>query len=95
MRIGNVEFRNSTTNSGPELIHWNKRESGDEYCYVICSFIPSSEGYFMQTIGDRYAIALFDEDEGERVKLMTRYAFQQLNSEFELKEGEKDYYERF
>ncbi len=95
MRIGNIEFKYSEGNGRYELIRWSQRESGDEYCYVICFFTPYSEGHFMQTISDRYVEALFDESEGERVRLMTRYAFQHLNNEFELKEGEKDYYERF
>ena len=50
MRKGNIEFRYSETNKSYVLVKCQE----SEVCYVVAFFIKKSEGYDMETVGNRF-----------------------------------------
>jgi hypothetical protein len=93
MRKNNIEFRKSGVrdskgyipeNRDPELIEWEYDETNKkEYCFTLCWFKKDNEGYYMETIGDRF----FNSTEPEVVMLMGKYALKILNAEFDVENG--------
>ena len=72
MRKGSIEFRWSTANKSHELVKLQKGGT----CYVIAFFRKTSEGYDMETVGDR-----FFEDADAWV--VGKHAIQFLNAVFD------------
>jgi hypothetical protein len=81
MRVGDLEFRR-IENREAEIVGWRMPDM-KEYCFTIAFFKKDSEGYYMETVGNR----LVDEDPVAFHKLM-KYAFTVLNAEFDLLEDE-------
>ena len=93
MRYNNVEFRqpgladshgHRTDEDRPsEIIAWVYIEDYDkETCYTICWLKSDKEGYYMQTIGDRYV----EYEDMEALNHVTKYAMRTLNIQFEFEE---------
>ena len=53
IRIGDIEFRWSTTNNKHELVKWYVSCDG-RYCMVVAFFDRHREGFDMRTVGDRF-----------------------------------------
>lgn len=93
MRYNNVEFRQNGVKDSHgytidedrqnEIIAWNYSESLDkETCYTICWLKSDKEGYYMETVGDRYV----EYKDMEALNHVTRYALRILNTQFEFEE---------
>jgi hypothetical protein len=82
MRFRNVEFRWSKVNNKYELVKWFTRDSGDS-CYVVAFFNKHTEGYDMETVGDR-----FFEDKDAWV--VGKYGLEFLNAIFEIEKQEEE-----
>ena len=55
MKLNDIEFRWSDTNKAHELIQWFVRDIPlKPHCIVIAFFRKGSEGYYMETVGDRF-----------------------------------------
>ena len=50
MRKGDIEFRFSKSNALYELVKWQS----DTSCYVVAFFRKDKEGYYPETIGERF-----------------------------------------
>jgi len=93
MRYNNVEFRQNGVKDShgytidedrpSEIIAWIYSESlGEETCITICWLKRGKEGYYMETVGDRY----FEYKDMEALNHVTRYAMKILNTQFEFEE---------
>ena len=74
MRKGNIEFRWSKINKKHELIKW--REQAPDTCFTVAFFIKSKEGYYMETVGNRFFL---DHD----AWIVGKHALSFLNAVFE------------
>ena len=94
MRYNNVEFRQSempdshghkTDEDRPnEIIAWVYNEKTDkETCYTICWLKADKEGYYMETVGNRYV----EYEDMEALNHVTKYAMRTLNTQFEFEEN--------
>jgi len=82
-RVGQIEFRWSETNNSYELTQWLQSQTEDkEYCIVIAFMRKGSEGYYMETVGDRHLNALREWQ--KETTLITEYAFDFLEAEYNL-----------
>ena len=93
MRYNNVEFRQNGVKDShgytidedrpSEIIAWIYSESlGKETCITICWLKSDKEGYYMETIGDRYV----EYEDMEALNYVTKYAMRILNTQFEFEE---------
>ena len=89
-RCANIEFRHSNGNNRYELVEWHHRKTGAflNYCITIASFQKSSEGYDMETVGERYQRSL--EENHAVVIALTKYAFTVLRALFAIEEAERE-----
>ena len=90
MRYKNVELRQQgvpdsheyiiTEDRPNEIISWTYDESrGKEYCITICWLKRDKEGYYMETIGNRYV----EYDDMEALNHVAKYSLRVLNTHFE------------
>ncbi len=97
MRYNNVEFRqpgladshgHRTDEDRPsEIIAWVYNEKMDkETCYTICWLKSDKEGYYMQTIGDRYV----EYEDMEALNHVTKYAMRSLAVQFEFEDRQSN-----
>ena len=93
MRYNNVEFRQNGVKDShgytidedrhSEIIAWSYSESlGKETCITICWLKRGKEGFYMETIGDRYV----EYEDMEALNYVTKYAMRILNTQFEFEE---------
>jgi hypothetical protein len=82
MRFRNIEFRWSKVNNKYELVKWYTHDSGDS-CYVVAFFNKTTEGYDMETIGNR-----FFEDKDAWV--VGKHAIEFLNAMFAVEREEEE-----
>ena len=71
MRKGNIEFRWSECNRLHEIVKWQNTTS----CYTIAFFRKHEEGYYMETIGERFF-------EDHNAWIVAKYGMQFLNACF-------------
>lgn len=59
-RIGDLELRRTETLGEDrqylEIVEWYKDDDGSEFCYTICMFKETKEGYDLQSVGDRIVV---------------------------------------
>lgn len=79
MRIDEYEFRR-LENRDAEIVTWVEREGEKPYCYTVAFFKKRTEGYDLESVGDRIARVY---DYGKFHALM-KYAFRVLDAEFDL-----------
>lgn len=84
MRQSNIEFKWGAVNKEWELVEYFKRENNKEYCAVIAFFKKDSEGYYMQTVGNRY----FNVKDEKALNLVAKTAMYFLTEKF--KEDEEN-----
>lgn len=77
MRQNNIEFKWGAINKEWELLRYFDN-GGTEYCIVIAFFKKDKEGYYMQTVGDRY----FTTEDDKTVNLMAKTAMYFLQEKF-------------
>lgn len=83
MRYNDVEFRPATENRHAEIIAWNYSESlGKETCITICWLKSDKEGYYMETVGNRYV----EYEDMEALNHVAKYAMRSLNIQLEFEE---------
>jgi len=82
MRFRNIEFLWSKVNNKHELVKWYTHNSGDS-CYVVAFFNKTTEGYDMETVGNR-----FFEDKDAWV--VGKYALEFLNATFQIEQDEEE-----
>ena len=83
MRYKNVEFRPAAENRSAEIVAWTLCEIIDkETCFTLCWVKADSEGYYMETVGNRYV----EYEDMEVLNHVAKYALRSLNVEFEFKE---------
>ena len=83
MRYKNVEFRPATENRHAEIVAWNYSESLDkETCFTLCWIKADKEGYYIETVGDRYV----EYEDMEVLNHVAKYALRSLNVQFEFEE---------
>jgi hypothetical protein len=82
MRFRNVEFRWSKSNNKYELVRW-RQNPNSETCCVVAFFNKSTEGYDMETIGNR-----FFEDKDAFV--VAKYGLEFLNAIFQIEQDEEE-----
>ena len=83
MRYKNVEFRPAAENRSAEIVAWTLCEIIDkETCFTLCWIKADSEGYYMETVGNRYV----EYEDMEVLNHVAKYALRSLNVEFEFKE---------
>jgi len=83
MRYKNVEFRPATENRNAEIVAWNYSESLDkETCFTLCWIKADKEGYYIETVGDRYV----EYEDMEVLNHVAKYALRSLNVQFEFEE---------
>ena len=95
MRYNNVEFRQpglvdshgyKTDEDRPnEIIAWIYDDlwKNKETCYTICWLKADKEGYYMETVGNRYV----EYEDMEALNTLTKYAMRTLNTQFEFEEN--------
>jgi hypothetical protein len=87
MRFRNIEFRWSDSNKKHELVKWNTPTEDsffkDPTCYVVAFFNKTTEGYDMETVGNR-----FFEDKDAWV--VGKYALEFLNAIFQIEQDEEE-----
>jgi hypothetical protein len=101
MRYKNVEFRrariqtwqdesgngNHASSERPaEIVAWQTSSNGKESCYTLCWLKEDKEGWYIETIGNRFTEYGVCED-GEALMHVARYALRILDTEKEFKEG--------
>jgi len=83
MRYKNVEFRPATENRNAEIVAWNYSESLDkETCFTLCWIKADKEGYYIETVGDRYV----EYEDMEVLNHVAKYALRSLNVQFQFEE---------
>ena len=98
MRYKNVEFRRagvadsngytieSSSERPAEIVAWQTSSNGKETCYTICWLKEDKEGWYIETIGNRFTEYGVCED-GEALMHVARYALRILDTEKAFKEG--------
>jgi len=101
MRYKNVEFRravvqtcqdesgngNHASSERPaEIVAWQTSSNGKESCCTLCWLKEDKEGWYIETIGNRFTEYGVCEDD-EALMHVARYALRILNTEQEFKEG--------
>ena len=96
MRYKNVEFRRpgATDSNGytvssdrsAEIVAWQTSSNGKESCYTLCWIKEDKEGWYIETIGNRFTEYGVCED-GEALMHVARYALRILDTEKAFKEG--------
>ena len=83
MRYNDVEFKPATENRHAEVVAWNYSESFEkETCITICWLKSNKEGYYMETVGDRYV----EYEDMEALNHVAKYAMRSLNVQLEFEE---------
>lgn len=83
MRYKNVEFRPVKEGRDAEIVAWTLCEFvGDETCITLCWIKADKEGYYIETIGDRYV----EFEDMEALNHVAKYALRSLNVQFEFEE---------
>ena len=83
MRYNNVEFRPATEERDAEIVSWTYSESlVRETCITLCWIKADKEGYYIETIGDRYV----EYEDMEALNHVAKYALRSLNVQFEFEE---------
>ena len=83
MRYKNVEFRPVKEQRDAEIVAWNYSEVSDkETCFTICWIKADKEGYYIETVGDRYV----EYEDMEALNHVAKYALRSLNVQFEFEE---------
>jgi hypothetical protein len=100
MRYKNVEFRrariqtwqdesgngNHASSERPaEIVAWQTSSNGKESCYTLCWLKEDKEGWYIETIGNRFTEYGVCEDD-ESLMHVARYALRILDTEKEFKE---------
>ena len=83
MRYNDVEFRPATEDRHAEIVACVYNNDRDEENYItLCWIKTNSEGYYMETIGNRYV------EYGDMIALnhVAKYAMRSLNVQFEFEE---------
>jgi hypothetical protein len=90
MRYKNVELRQQgvpdsheyiiAEDRPNEIVSWTYDEnSGKEYCITICWLKRDKEGYYMETVGNRYV----EYEDMEALNHVAKYSLRVLNTHFE------------
>lgn len=83
MRYNDVEFKPAIANRHAEVVAWNYSESFEkETCITICWLKSNKEGYYMETIGNRYV----EYEDMEALNHVAKYAMRSLNIQLEFEE---------
>ena len=83
MRYNDVEFRPATAKGRAEIVAWTYSESLDrETCITLCWVMGDSEGYHMETVGDRYV----EYEDMIALNHVAKYALRSLNVQLEFEE---------
>ena len=83
MRYKNVEFRPANADRHAEIVSWRLCEIIDkETCITLCWIKADKEGYYIETIGDRYV----EYEDMEALNHVAKYALRSLNVQFEFEE---------
>ena len=83
MRYNDVELKPATENRHAEVVAWNYSESFEkETCITICWLKSNKEGYYMETVGDRYV----EYEDMEALNHVAKYAMRSLNVQLEFEE---------
>jgi len=97
MRYKNVEFRRAgvadsngytieTSSERPaEIVAWQTSSNGKESCYTLCWIKEDKEGWYIETIGNRFTEYGVCED-SEALMHVARYALRILDTEKEFNE---------
>ena len=95
MRYKNVEFRRAgiadsngytierSSERPAEIIAWQTSSNGKESCYTICWLKEDKEGWYIETIGNRFT----EYEDSEALMHVARYALRILDTEKAFKEG--------
>jgi pyruvoyl-dependent arginine decarboxylase (PvlArgDC) len=85
MRYKNVEFRPARDMRHAEIVACVYAESTDTENYItLCWLKGSCEGYYMETIGNRYV----EYEDMETLNHVAKYAMRSLNVQFEFEENQ-------
>ena len=102
MRYKNVEFRRagvadsngytieSSSERPAEIVAWQTSSNGKESCYTLCWIKEDKEGWYIETIGNRFTEYGVCEDD-EALMHVARYALRILDTEKAFKEGCYEY----
>ena len=94
MRYKNVEFRRAgvadsngytieTLSERPaEIVAWQASSNGNESCYTLCWIKEDKEGWYIETIGNRFT----EYEDSEALMHVARYALRILDTEKEFRE---------
>ena len=92
MRYKNVEFRRAGNDYEPagtrpaEIVAWQeapeKSFNRKETCYTLCWFKEDKEGYYIETIGNRFT----EYEDTEALMHVAKYALRALDNEKHFKE---------
>jgi hypothetical protein len=82
-RINDIEFR--YVPSKWEIVKWDKRSDGGDYCYTLVLYEKHSEGYEIRFIGDRP----FRYENVEKLWALMKYGQKVLDAHFDLEEDWK------
>lgn len=98
MRYKNVEFRrariqtwqdesgngnHASSERPPEIVAWQTSSNGEESCYTLCWIKGDKEGWYIETIGNRFT----EYEDTEALMHVAKYALRILDTEKEFKEG--------
>lgn len=95
MRYKNVEFRKAgvadsngytieTSSERPaEIIGWQTSSDGKESCYTICWLKEHKEGWYIETIGNRFT----EYEDIDALMHVAKYALRSLDLEKEFREN--------
>ena len=82
MRLQNMEYRHlSDSRRDAEIVAWQSKGNGEEYCYTLLFWRKGSEGYFIEFVGGMPLNKYIDKD--ILFKLM-RYGQAVLDAAFEV-----------
>ena len=83
MRYNDVEFKPAIANRHAEVVAGNYSERFEkETCITICWLNSNKEGYYMETVGDRYV----EYEDMEALNHVAKYAMRSLNVQVEFEE---------
>jgi len=94
MRYKNVEFRRPSvadsngytvsSDRSAEIVAWKKSSNnGKEFCCTLCWIKEDEEGFYIETIGNRFT----EYEDIEALMHVAKYALRILDTEKEFKEG--------
>ena len=95
MRYKNVEFRRAgvadsngytieaSSERPAEIIGWQTSADGKESCYTICWLKEDREGWYIETIGNRFT----EYEDIDALMHVAKYALRSLNLEKEFREN--------